>query len=1113
MPIDITQLPPPPSQSGQSGSGFDINSLPAPPPTQSDDSSEGSSLDVSALPAPPKSPETHENPQFLQDQDFQEIAARHGVSPDELKQIAPYYGVQEEPSGGLSGAASQAGKYTAGAAGRMLLGVPQFVYKKLQDAPMRRAIDELTGIGEEQRSPVESAAEMVALPGGGASGAEKAATGLAASAGRVAKAAGIGAGIGAVNAPEGQELQGARKGLIFGSVLGTGGEVLGAALRTVVGESSYRNAELKLQKEVDALATRTQDSEAALADSVLNGRDIPTESAGTVVEQQIPREVAEDVTNPDTEIGDFKKTVQTEQGITPNPDALQEQAQSVADSRATKFANALNGEKLGPEEARAEIQKTIQRQGDQAVREAYQDFVQREQALRVIDEQGSRISGKTGAGGKLANFFSGNQQVLRHLDDKFGLTGQLSTENALQNATTRNNQMGYATVNFRSALDKIDKTAEKLGVRNSSNITKALDTGDFTGLSPEEGQIAEMFQSYYKSLLDFSNGAAGEFPKGLAPLNIKPQVNEAGQISYVPHTLKDANQVIIEANHKMEQALSDMSQKFGRPIQDISELSPQEYRMAVNNDSNLKDIKDALTLFGDANVPRPADFSAAFKDRFSSRRSYASIETAARAAQERQGGIPEWMREQDPYKLAAKSTMNSLRHLFMRRPIQQMQNIADVIEKAGGDYESRYLRRIGEDYLGTRSSTFNIPAFTNQARIDFVRSMDRAIQKFGPDTVTGKSLEAVKAVPDIMASWARSIFPNVLGYRIRPLMMHATQSAAKLWPELGTSPYGAYTVLRGATKAALNAERLLSYGEEIGIIPDQALMQRSSALRTGIEKSALYRIPANTVNGINSAGMFAFEKLVRFNRAIAIGTANTIAEDLVAGSAQAQKTLSRFPRSVQNLVNAGMTAEEKTQPLARYLNAQAMYNFDKLNKSEFGRTMGPLFSAFSTWPTNTLGDIVYEMRSRGAVGSIPRQLERYVAPWALLYAVDKAIRAGSHGDLTPREKVVFGSAGLSSMAPIGALGALAKGEALTPPMYTVLMQTLIHPMMSGDLDKGKSKAYKGLADALASYGPNAGLVQFVTDQVPTLLTGHRPEGNNFIERTQEGSRQLKRIAK
>lgn len=1100
MAIDVTQLPAPPTSSG-----IDINSLPVPPgsafaplPVSS------SGINVADLPAPPKPPDQHPSSEPLSDQEFQEIADKHGVNASDLKAVAPYYGVTPQSSGGAGSALGFGAKYTAGSAGRMALGVPQFIYKKLQDAPMRRAIDELSDIGSAQRSPVESGAEMVALPFSAAKEGEAAVTGLKAVGKRIAHATGVGAGIGAVNAHEGEELQGAEHGAAFGSVLGAGGELLGGLLRTTVGESAFRNAELKLQQEVDNLSSKTQQSEQAIQDSVLGGKDIAPEHADTVVREQINPDVAADAHNPESEVGDFVK----DQGVT-NP---LDQAQQVADNRATQFAKAITGHTLDGAEARNEIQNVMSREGEQAVRDSYNAFVRKEQALRVIDEQGSRITGKTGALGKLANFFSGNQQVLRHLDNKFGLAGDLSAEGALQKATDRNNQMSYALVHFRHALDDIDQTAEKLGVRNSENLYRALDTGDLSGLSPAEQKVAGMFRNYFNGVLDFSNGASTaaneHLHEGVAPLNIRPQVNAEGQEAYVPHTLKDANKLIVEANQKMDQVLNDISGQLGRKITDINQLSGAEYKEALANNQNLHDLKDGLSLFGDVQTHRPSDFSAAFKDRFTSRKGYSAIETAARAAQERSGGIPMWMREQDPFKLAAKSTMNSLRHLYMRHPVEQLQNVADVMEKAGGDYEARYLRRIGEDYLGTRSSTFNVPQFTNQARIDFMRSMDRAIQRFGEDSPQGKALEAAKAVPDVLSSWARSIFPNVLGYRIRPLMMHATQATTKLWPELGTTPYGAYTVLRGATKAALNASELISYSEKLGTMPAEELMRRSSALRTGMERSFLYKVPANAVNAINNAGMFAFEKLVRFNRAVATGTAQVMAEDLLAGSQHAQSSLSRFPQFVQNAVNAAGTVEEKTAPIAKYLNAQTMYNFDKLNKSEFGRTMGPLFSAFSTWPTNTLGDIVYEMRSRGVVGSIPRQFERYIAPWALLYGVDRAIRAGSHGEMTDREKVAFGQAGISSMAPVGALGALAKGDALVPPVYKIVMETLIHPIMSGEYDKGKGKAYKGLANALASYGPNAGLVQFVTDQVPTLLSGHRPEGNNFIERTGEGARIL-----
>lgn len=1105
MAVDITKLPPPPPASG---SGIDVTQLPPPPVAATTQGGPGS--DISSLPPPPRAPESHETPDWVDDTAITKIAEEHGVNADELKAMAPYYGVKsytvgEKPS--LAKSAEFGAKYTAGFVGRAALGVPQFVYKKLQDGPMRRAIDDLTALGSEQRSTAESLSEMAAIPFAGPVGATEktAATGAKAVAKRLAHTTAVGAGIGAVNAPEGQELQGAIHGAEFGGALGAGGEVLGKVLRTTVGPAAYRNAELKLQQETDQLAARTAESEKLLEDSVLRGRPFAAGEVDRIVEEQIPTEVQKELMDPHTEIHDAVASALKEQGREISSELMKQGlADQVAEQRAQQFAEKLTGEHVPAAEARDAIQEFASRQGPEAVAQKYQDFLTKQRALRVIDEQGSRITGKTGAAGKLANFFSGNQFVLRHLDDKFGLGGNLSAEQALSKATANSNQSGYALVHFRSMLDDIDREAGKLGVRGSPNIYQALDTGKMEGLSPGEQKVTGMFKDYFQKLLDFSNGKQG-LPDGVAALRIPQREN------YVPHSLMDANDVVIQANKKMQSALEGASKQLGRPIQDISQLSPQEFRAVSASVPEIGELKQGIELFSGQPTEKPAEFSATFKDRFSTRQGLAAIATKAGAALERNEAIPEWMMERDPFKLAAKSTRSNIKHIFMRRSMDQLNNIADVMDKAGGAYEGRYVRRIAEDFMGTRPDT--VGAFTNQARVDFVRKMDSMIQKVGADTVQGKTLEAAKAVPDIMANWARSIYPNVLGYRLRPLMLHTTQAATKLWPELGTTPWSSYAVLRGAVKAALDTPGLLKRGEELGTVTSENLMQRSAALRTGMERSAIYRIPADIVNGIGNAGMFAFEKLVRFNRALAIGTADTMAADLVAGSQGASKALRGFPQSIRNAVETAGTQQEKSDVLAKYLNSTTMYNYDKLNKSEFGRTMGPMFSAFSTWPTNTLGDIVYEMRSRGVTGSIPRNMEKYVAPWALLYMVDKGIRSQSHGELTDREKAIFGAGGIQTMAPIGSLGALAKGEALTPPMYTAVMETIIHPMLGGDMDKGKSKAYKGLANSLAEYGPDAGLVQFVTDQLPTLLTGHRPEGNNFIDRTQEGARIMEKKLK
>lgn len=1106
MAVDISNLPAPPS------GGADISALPPPPSVaKSPDIAslpEPPSQAVAQLPIPPKSPEEHPTPTELSDRDFEEIAAKHGVDPQDLRQLAPYYGVNSQTEGGLPGAVGEAAKYTAGSAGRMALGIPQFVYKKLQDQPMRHAIDELTEIGNKQRGYIESGAEMVALPIGGPAGAEGrvAETGLKASAGRIAHGAAVGAGIGAVNAPEGQELRGAATGAAFGGVLSTAGEAVGKVLarraQTKAEQALLpRVGSLELDRKADEIAARTAESEKAIGDSVLRSTEISPEAAQKIVSEQSDPELLKEVTSSSNELGHM-----VAQGTEGRSEVIQKLAQNEVDNRIMGLAREIEGTSpRGLEEARKVLDTYTERQGgEQALTEKYQDFLRGQQIDKAIEDTGARTQSQDKWWSKLLNFFSGNQFVNRDIDDRFGT----KTEQILGQATANNNRATFASKAFSHELDSIDQQAEKLGLGQdlhspevSGKIRNALDTGNLDGLSPQETQVTQRLRNYADKFLDFVNGLNKAGDREITPLSIPKREN------WFPHVLKDTPEIVNLVQQKMDTALEKISQMEERPITDLSQLNQAEFREALKYSPELRDISQAMSILGQGReLTRPQDFSSQFKQAFYERPGRVAIETSARSANERAGGIPNWMLETDVMKALDKYTRNTLRHLYLRRPMDQLRIAAQNIRNAGGSYEANYLERLLQDQLGIRKSTAAEAQL--QTGVAFMNAMDRIADE---NPKLAPAAKAAKAVPAIMQNMVRGLFANVLGYRTRPLFMHGTQTLTKLMPELGVTPYGSYAALRGVVGAALDFKGMYAEAERLGNVTVGGHMDKSQALARGIQRSLAYKVPANTLGAINNIGMIPFEKMIQANRAVAVSTAKVMAHDLVNGSAGASKALSNFPRNIQAAVHGVATELEKSDILGRYLNAVTQYNYDRMNMSEFGRTMGPLFSAFSTWPTNTLGDIVYEFRNKGVIGGAMRNTEKYVAPFAMLYAVDFAIRHHNRGgEMSDRQKALMGGGGLTSTAPIGSLGAFLKGEAITPPVINAITETVVHPLMEATKhpDRAQQTFMKGFSNSLNSFAPAAGLVHFVTDDLVTYITGHRPEGGTQLERTQEGARIL-----
>lgn len=253
--------------------------------------------------------------------------------------------------------------------------------------------------------------------------------------------------------------------------------------------------------------------------------------------------------------------------------------------------------------------------------------------------------------------------------------------------------------------------------------------------------------------------------------------------------------------------------------------------------------------------------------------------------------------------------------------------------------------------------------------------------------------------------------------------------------------------------------------------------------------------------------MYLYTKMDTLNRAITLSTAEMMASDLARGSQLAQESLKKMPASVRKaLSRTGGNEEAMARILADHLNASTQYNYNRPSMSEWGRTMGPFFSTFSKWPTATAGEIVQEFRNRGITGGSLRNAEKYIAPFALFQLIDYALFQNDPDNMSDRQKKLLGYGGLTQSAPIGAITGVVTGDFFTPPAIDAIVQSTIVPIVKGD----SASMQKGMIDALQKFTPGSVYVRFLTDDLVTYLKGQRPEGSDFIERTQAGLRELEK---
>lgn len=1152
MPVDVLNLPAPPG----SAEASDVASLPAPPnsrvaslpapPVENTVASlpPPSNSKVASLPPPPSTGApagaTMEKSrgEYLGPEEAQRVAEKYGVSAEKLQSLAPYYNVNLLPSGepSAAGAAAYGAKSALGRVGETAgLNIPQYAYKKLAlSEPERRALDELRDLSEQRKSGLSKVAEFGGMMAAPAVGIPRALTrsgqalegasrlykaGQAAE--HIAGGAGVGAIAGAAGSREGEEKQGAKSGAIFGAGLSAGATVLGKILSHVSNPAEremIRNKQVDIDRGREEIAGRTGESEQSLQDVVLGERpveDMSPESMDKIVDEQYSQKYMERALDPDTPEG---AQVRNElNGPVSEQSIRQKLAQDAVDGRIRGFAEDLSGKKgirySNTEAALEAVEKEASRQGAEAIAEKYKNYVAEQQANRYIEEQGLRGSvNQPGWFGQSLNKISDNQFVLRHIDDKT----HVGAEKSLRDLNTAVNRLSFARQESRGDVGKFFDMTEKAGIapdlRDGGHIIQAIESGSLDSLAPAEKQAAEGIRSYFDKWLDFVNGAVRAKDPGISPMSIPRREN------YVPHIAIDVPHQVTAVEQRVPQAVSDAERILGRPVESLGDLTDREINLVSKQSKPLQELQQFGEWAEGKSARDGTDLQRQINENTNSAQGRSNLESRARAAMERQGGIPEFLREQNVYKLMDKWAHNTLNHLYLRNPLDKMARVENTLRSLKSTSEADYVGRIIQDTLGTRPGTAASGLMTTKTEI--ARKLDKMIDEAGASSPKGVLLTAARLTPDAFGSAMGNIYHNQLSTP-KAALQHLVTSVARVAPELGGT-YGYSTVARGALKTLLNYKQYIRLAEQMGNIPAEIIRQGESAMATGIAASKAFRMTREGYQALAKYMMSAFQAGEKFNRALKLGVADMMASDLARGSSSAQKSLRNFPEFVQREVaqNAGNELEV-ARVLGKHLNDTTSFQYTRPAMAEIGRTVGPLLATFSKWPTAILGEAAYTYRSKGLVRGSLRNMERLLAPTLLLGLMDYGLgrKFGSPEDsnqrlyrtLGPdRMAKLTGSHGLAGMAPIHALHGYVTGEVFTPPAIDILMKGLVIPAFSGDAEKTRSGLNRGFEQALQNYLPGSGLVRMITDDALTLATGRKPEGSGFLEKTQEGTRRIVR---
>lgn len=1031
--------------------------------------------------------------QEIKDEELKKIADKYDTSVEDLRSALPFLGGMPENVGvadvlkGIGGFVGEA----------VTLGIPQKLYRMAQDPKQEAALDELKNLVSGRKSFLQVGAEFVAPFAGAAKIAKAAGGGIK---GALATGAAAGAAGGFAQSQAGEEVTGAVVGAGLGAGLAgaVGGAVkLKEGIQTKLSRKLLKFEEEAISKlnydkyEQEALK-QLQEPGSKLTEDLVMGKITPgklnlSDMNLVLKERYTPEELASLL----KEGPDNKLFSRMDKQLVDNIGfefAAKKTLLSdiVNEKRSEVIQEVINKSVREPQAISREWEKILD-QGN--IEDVLKDLRLTDKIKKLMEVDGVYDYSPESKLGELAAKLSDTKFHFRTIDEKW----KADTEGLLNKVSEGRNMMSIVRNAHKQDIEKLDELATQGGIRNSSKNGKIVDIveGTVDNVTGKEREVADevtkLFDKYYEL---FTTGVE---KLGIKGLNI-PKVKD-----YIPRMTKEVPEVLATIELELVKAAREASSLTGKGYRNLSDVSAEDFEK-IKNLPSVRNLQEYANWVSNADVVTKtgADLATVIRKSLSSD-SEASrlLDKVARSSMERVATdrpIPRFIREKDIYKILDRYSQDMLSTLYQREPLRKLKSVADVIKARGGKQEAAYIERVIEDTLGTRKGT--VAHFMRDVKGQVARTLNPKIEaaRESGNTTAEFVYTTMKEMVDLPAFLSNQIYPNLLGWRPVPILTNLAGGLARAAPELGGT-YGYATYIRSLVWARQNWSSGAKELIDKGYVPGQWSRTGQKALADGIRASGLVNLPVSALEKLNNVGMALYTKSEELNRISLLGMSKMMADDLAKGSAMAQKSLSKFPSSVQRAVARAKSQSEVEDVLMRHMNSTIAFNYNRPSLYEFGRTLGPMFATFAKWPTAIAGEIITEYRTKPMTAATRRVAERYAAPVLAFAAIDYMLKDRLEED--ERLQKLIGKSGITKAAPITSVAAVTRGDIFTPPAIDTIVKDIITPITRAE---GLAIA-KGLDRSAFVYAPGAGFVRFITEDLPTVITGERPKGSTQTERS------------
>ena len=1011
-----------------------------------------------------------------------QIGQQYNLSKEqiaELDSVKEYLGQQ-----GQDRSPTGIAKQVAGTTGEMfLLGIPQWLYKKSQDDPnMRAALDDMQTRIDAQKSWLQFGSELA----GGLGGALKLSKTAASAGGKATKlydplaAVGSGATLGLTQSKEGDEFKDAAIGGAIGA-----GAVLGIAGVGALYRGAVKLPEAYLKKEIDRLAIEAPQLEQAISKAAVDRADeiqeinkIITKSPIALKDTEtfltvVPAEIRKKLVSKD-ELTRFMNDIENKKLLlkadgTPLPLSEIEgvAVDLISETKVRGIASqviSLIGETRSLSTIMKETPEYFSRMA-QDTDEFTLSTLNRAWSTTLAKEAIPEIRKfKTLPGlnaiQRASLFVSDGKFMSKVIDERMGLTGNNSLELVLDKGSQALNTITSVMETPLKRINEVNKALVKSKTESPEAIYKALDEG--TNLGEVTAQ--------YKELFTYLRNTANEMGGGIQEIK-----------NYVPKLRLP----FVEYRSKLKQVVADT---LGVKELNIQALSEEDF-LKLKGTSNQNKLLTEIESLSNSKINNVDELKFNLQSLLRDSSSLNdALRTTSFAQAVRTGGIPDWALDKNVTRLALRWTQNTFQHLALRDTVRDLTSVSQIADKAGQTQIALYVRNLTADVLGRRKGTldFLVKRSIENTQANLIEKSEKT-----NSTLLKYLYQGAASFVDLMPVMQQQAYPNFLGLNPKSAGQNVMGFFYQNTPELGGELGG-----RAVLEASVDVAAFFKKGGNMGkylvdqkILPKQWDGEMVEALKSGVQEASAVKLTRAALNASTKTLMFAFTKAEQLARLQTHFQAKRLSKYIMDDPRLAEKLRTRISSQTYRTLIGDAIDKKNPQLLEehmdRYLQSTNLFNYDKINMSEYGRFMGPLFSMFSKWPTATAGKLAhYYFNGINTAGSI-RIAQTLVVPFAMAKLYDGLI-APPPGDSVYYDKLI-GKKGLANWMPLSSLPldvSLKDGLLAAPVPSAVVAGS---KALSSDNPVENTRTW--FNTMLMSFSPGAGWLRFVGEDIPEYSTG------------------------